>query len=48
MANDTSEEMSKLAVDNAEAAVDDDDFVDPWNVTSKSSTGVDYDKLISK
>lgn len=24
-----------------------DDFVDPWNVTSKSETGVDYDKLIS-
>ena len=27
---------------------DDDDFVDPWNVRSKSSKGVDYDKLISK
>ena len=25
-----------------------DDFVDPWNVTSKSATGVDYDKLIGK
>ena len=24
------------------------DFVDPWNVTSESDTGVDYDKLISK
>lgn len=24
----------------------DDDFVDPWNVESKSDTGVDYDKLI--
>lgn len=23
-----------------------DDFVDPWNVESKSDTGVDYDKLI--
>lgn len=23
-----------------------DDFVDPWSVTSKSETGVDYDKLI--
>lgn len=27
---------------------DDDDFVDPWNVASKSETGVDYDKLILK
>lgn len=26
----------------------DDDFVDPWNVESKSDTGVDYDKLIRK
>lgn len=27
---------------------DEDDFVDPWNVTSKNDAGVDYDKLISK
>jgi hypothetical protein len=26
----------------------DDDVVDPWNVTSKSDTGIDYDKLISE
>lgn len=25
-----------------------DDVVDPWNVSSASNTGVDYDKLISK
>lgn len=24
-----------------------DDVVDPWNVVSKSETGIDYDKLIS-
>lgn len=24
------------------------DFVDPWNVTSTSESGIDYDKLISK
>lgn len=24
-----------------------DDVVDPWNVVSKSDTGIDYDKLIS-
>lgn len=27
---------------------DDDDFVDPWNVVSKSATGVDYDKLTQR
>lgn len=26
----------------------DDDFVDPWNVESKSDAGIDYDKLIRK
>lgn len=25
-----------------------DDVVDPWNVASKSDTGVDYEKLISE
>lgn len=25
-----------------------DDVVNPWNVESKSNTGIDYDKLISK
>lgn len=25
-----------------------EDFVDPWNVISKSATGIDYDKLICK
>jgi hypothetical protein len=25
---------------------DDDDIVDPWNVTSKSDSGINYDKLI--
>ena len=23
-----------------------EDFVDPWNVTSQSDTGIDYDKVI--
>lgn len=27
---------------------EDDDYVDPWTVTSKSDAGIDYDKLISK
>lgn len=25
-----------------------EDFVDPWNVTSSSDKGIDYEKLISK
>ena len=25
-----------------------EDVVDPWNVSSKSDTGIDYDKLVSK
>lgn len=25
-----------------------EDFVDPWNVSTKSATGIDYDKLIGK
>lgn len=29
-----------------ELKINDDDVVDPWNVTSTSETGVDYDKLI--
>lgn len=29
-----------------ELKLDDNDVVDPWNVTSSSDAGVDYDKLI--
>ncbi|XP_074654756.1 tryptophan--tRNA ligase, cytoplasmic-like [Tubulanus polymorphus] len=38
-------DMNSLTVnDNQE----EDDVVDPWNVTSKSAKGVDYDKLIKR
>lgn len=37
------DELASATIDGA-----DDDFVDPWNVTSKNDAGVDYDKLISK
>lgn len=45
--------MSGEIVNNVEALSinvknEDDDIVDPWTVASKSETGVDYDKLISK
>ena len=35
-------------VKNDVSIEDEDDFVDPWNVESKSDKGIDYDKLISK
>lgn len=28
--------------------LENEDIVDPWNVVSKSNTGVDYEKLIRK
>lgn len=37
------EQLNNLSFNDA-----DDDFVDPWTVSSKSETGIDYDKLISK
>jgi hypothetical protein len=46
MAEDkVAEELSEVKLTEAGA---DDDVVDPWNVTSKSDTGIDYDKLISE
>lgn len=39
------EAVEAITLNGAEA---DDDFVDPWNVTSKSDTGIDYDKLIKR
>jgi hypothetical protein len=47
--------MTALATDAAQAELvkldikeDDGDVVDPWNVASKSDTGINYDKLICK
>lgn len=39
------EAVEAITLNGVEA---DDDFVDPWKVTSKSDTGIDYDKLIKK
>lgn len=38
----TEEQLENLTVN------EEDDVVDPWNVTGKSQTGIDYDKLISE
>jgi len=49
MANDIATDVKHLDLRNS--IVDsstEDDVVNPWNVVSKSQTGVDYDKLISK
>ncbi|CAH2983218.1 unnamed protein product [Chilo suppressalis] len=37
------EQLNDLSVRDEE-----DDIVDPWNVTSKSETGIDYEKLIKR
>lgn len=40
------ESLNKVQLIGEENGVE--DIVDPWNVTSKSQTGIDYDKLICK
>lgn len=37
-----------LEVEKLNVTDKDEDFVDPWSVSSKSECGVDYDKLIGK
>ena len=41
---------NSVAPNNGPAAVDadDEDTVDPWNVSTSNAKGVDYDKLIGK
>lgn len=43
----TAAKLEDVKVD-CEKKEEDEDFVDPWNVSSKSDTGIDYDKLIVK
>lgn len=40
--------IENIKLEDGTNAVEDDDFVDPWTVSSKSNAGVDYDKLISE
>ena len=40
--------LEDVKITEAGAKQEEDDFVDPWNVSSKSETGIDYDKLIVK
>jgi hypothetical protein len=46
MTTDTTQAENELV--KLEIKEDDGDVVDPWNVTSKSETGINYDKLICK
>jgi hypothetical protein len=49
MANDIAKDVKHLDLHNSIVNSDtEEDVVDPWNVVSKSQTGVDYDKLIGK
>jgi hypothetical protein len=48
MANDNATDVKHLDLCNSVDDSGTEDVVDPWNVVSKSQTGVDYDKLISK
>jgi len=43
--NEISEQVKNVSLDDSH---DEDDIVDPWNVQSKSQTGVDYDKLTKR
>lgn len=42
------ENLEKLKVDDLGNEETEEDVVDPWNVTSASNKGIDYDKLIKK
>lgn len=44
---ETTEQLESSVAD-LNVADGEGDVVDPWNVTSTSEAGVDYDKLISK
>ncbi|XP_049782576.1 tryptophan--tRNA ligase, cytoplasmic [Schistocerca cancellata] len=50
MANDVTNTLNNLNLEKCDSAGkgDDEDIVNPWNVVSKSETGVDYDKLIRR
>lgn len=52
MSNEIATEMKHLDINNSnindKGGTEEEDIVNPWNVVSKSETGIDYDKLISK
>jgi len=42
------ENLEAVKLDDTASPAPQEDFVDPWNVTSNADTGIDYDKLIRK
>lgn len=49
MANEIVTAIKHVDMNNSNVNCEDEsDVVNPWNVVSKSETGIDYDKLISK
>jgi tryptophanyl-tRNA synthetase len=48
MANDIATDVKHLDLHNSIVDSTEEDVVNPWNVVSKSQTGVDYDKLIKR
>jgi hypothetical protein len=50
MANEIVTAIKHVDMTNSNVNCEDvtEDIVNPWNVVSKSETGIDYDKLISK
>jgi hypothetical protein len=50
MANEIVTAVKHVGLNNSNVNCEDvsEDIVNPWNVVSKSQTGIDYDKLISK
>ena len=51
MAKEIATVLNHLDISNSDVCdggTEEEDVVNPWNVVSKSQTGVDYEKLISK
>jgi hypothetical protein len=51
MSNEIGTEIKQMDMNNSNVNCEDgseEDVVNPWTVVSKSETGIDYDKLISK
>lgn len=39
-------ELAAAKIDESNKQIEDEDVVDPWTVSSKSDTGINYEKLI--
>lgn len=46
MTEENTKKLEEVKLDDKKQAAEGEDIVDPWNVTSTTNTGVNYDKLI--